>query len=176
MKFTSIPLLGAYVIDVEPVSDPRGFFARTWCAEELRSHGLNANVAQCSVSFNQRMGTLRGMHYQNEPYQEAKVVQCFTGAIFDVIVDLRRGSSTYCKWFGVELNAANRTMLYVPEGFAHGFQTLTDGTEVFYQISEMYHSEAAQGVRWNDPMFGIKWPIRDPILSDRDRTFPDHTP
>jgi dTDP-4-dehydrorhamnose 3,5-epimerase len=176
MKLTRVPLQGAFVVDVEPIPDERGFFARTWCAEEFRSLGLNPKLAQCSVSFNKRRGTLRGMHYQNDPWPEAKLVRCCSGAIYDVIVDLRRASPSYAKWFAVELTAANHTMLYVPEGVAHGFQTLTDDAEVFYQISEMYHPECARGVRWNDPAFGIEWPIPDPILSERDRTFPDHTP
>lgn len=164
------------MIEFEPIVDERGFFARTWCAQEFRLHGLNPNVAQCSVSFNKRRGTLRGMHYQDDPYSEAKLVRCCSGAIYDVILDLRRTSPSYCKWFAVELTPENRKMLYVPEGVAHGFQTLTEATEVFYQISESYWPECARGVRWDDPLFGIEWPIRDPILSQRDRTFPDHTP
>src|SRR5580693_7347958 len=129
MKFRSVPLSGACVIDLEPIADERGFFARTWCAQEFRLHGLNPSLAQCSVSFNERRGTLRGMHYQDEPYPEAKLVRCSSGAIYDVILDLRRTSPTHRKWFAVELTAANRQMLYVPEGVAHGFQTLADGTE-----------------------------------------------
>lgn len=176
MKLTSVPLPGAYLIELEPVVDERGFFARSWCSEEFRLHGLNANLAQCGVSFNTRRGTLRGMHYQDDPHPEAKLVRCYSGAIYDVILDLRRASPANCKWFAVELTAANRKMLYVPEGVAHGFQTLTDGAEVFYQISESYRPECARGVRWDDPLFGIEWPVRDPIMSQRDRTFPDHTP
>lgn len=176
MNFVSTPLQKAYVIELEAMVDERGFFARSWCAQEFRLHGLNPNVAQCSVSFNARRGTLRGMHYQNEPYPEAKLVRCCSGAIYDVVLDLRPTSATYCKWFAVELTAANRKMLYVPEGFAHGFQTLADDTEVFYQISESYRPECARGVRWDDPQFGIEWPIRDPIISQRDRTFADHKP
>lgn len=176
MNFISIPLEKAYVIELEAMTDERGFFARSWCAQEFRLHGLNPNVAQCSVSFNARRGTLRGMHYQNEPYPEAKLVRCCSGAIYDVVLDLRPKSASYCKWFAVELTAANRKMLYVPEGFAHGFQTLADDTEVFYQTSESYRPECARGVRWNDPQFGIEWPIRDPIISQRDRTFADHRP
>lgn len=176
MKFISIPLEKACLIELEAMIDDRGFFARSWCAGEFRLHGLNPNVVQCSVSFNTRKGTLRGMHYQKEPYPEAKLVRCCSGAIYDVIVDLRPTSPSYCKWFAVELTAANRKMLYVPEGFAHGFQTLADDTEVFYQISESYRPEYAQGVRWDDPQFGIEWPIRDPIISQRDRTFADHKP
>ncbi|HEV7969218.1 MAG TPA: dTDP-4-dehydrorhamnose 3,5-epimerase [Candidatus Acidoferrales bacterium] len=176
MNFFAVPLQGACVIEIEPIADERGFFARTWCAEEFKSHGLNPNLAQCSISFNQQKGTVRGMHYQERPFEEAKLIRCPSGAIYDVLVDLRRASPTYCKWFATELTAANRKMLYVPEGFAHGFQTLTDGAEVFYQISETYRPAHSRGVRWNDPLFGIEWPIRDLIISERDRTFPDHTP
>lgn len=164
------------MVELEPAADERGFFARAWCAEEFREHHLNPALAQCSISFNHRRGTLRGMHYQEAPHREAKLVRCTAGAIYDVIVDLRRASPTYCKWFAVELTAANRKMLYVPEGFAHGFQTLADQTEVFYQISEKYRPESSRGVRWNDPLFGIDWPIPAPILSPRDRAFADHTP
>lgn len=176
MKLSNVPLPGAYVIELEPVVDERGFFVRTWCAQEFKVHGLNPKLAQCSLSFNKRRGTLRGMHFQDEPYPEAKLIRCCTGAVYDVIVDLRRNSPSYCKWFAVELTAANRKMLYVPKGVAHGFQTLTDWAEVFYQMSESYRPECARGVRWDDPLFGIEWPIRDPILSPRDRQFPDHTP
>lgn len=176
MKFVSIPLNGAYVIEVEPSFDERGFFARCWSADEFEERGLTTRLAQCSISFNSHRNTLRGLHYQNEPYAEAKVVRCSAGAMYDVLVDLRCGSPTYRKWFGVELNAENRKMLYVPKGFAHGFQTLVDNTEVFYQISENYRREASSGVRWNDPSFAIDWPITNPILSERDRTFPDYTP
>jgi dTDP-4-dehydrorhamnose 3,5-epimerase len=176
MKLISIPLPGAYVVEIEPIADERGFFARTWSAEEFKSQGLNPNLAQCSISFNERKGTLRGMHYQDQPYPEAKLVRCCSGSICDVLLDLRTASSTYCKWFAVELTAGNRKMLYVPEGVAHGFVTLTDCVEVFYQISESYRPECARGVRWDDPIFEIAWPIRDPIISQRDRTFPDFKP
>ena len=176
MKFISIPLQGACIVEIEPVADERGFFARIWDAQEFRSQGLNSHLAQCSVSFNKRKGTLRGMHYQERPFAEAKLVRCCSGAIYDVIVDLRRASPTYRKWIAVELSAANHKMLYVPEGVAHGFQTLTDEVEVSYQISEVHTPESARGVRWNDPLFGIDWPISDPIVSERDRTFPDYAP
>ena len=176
MKFVPTPLGGAYVIELEPSFDERGFFARSWSAEEFKDRGLAAQMAQCSISFNTRKGTLRGMHYQSEPHAEAKVVRCSAGAMYDVLVDLRRGSPTYCGWFGVELNADNRKLLYVPEGIGHGFQTLTDNTEIFYQISQDYRSDASRGVRWNDPVFTIDWPIANPILSERDRSFPDYTP
>jgi dTDP-4-dehydrorhamnose 3,5-epimerase len=176
MKFTPLPLHGACLIEIEPVEDERGFFARTWCAEEFKSHGLSPGLSQCGISFNKRRGTLRGMHYQAEPFAETKLVRCSSGEIYDVIVDLRRASPTCGNWFSVELSAANRKMLYVPEGFARGFQTLTDGAEVCYQISQVYKLEYSRGVRWNDPSFNIPWPISDVIISERDRIFPDFTP
>jgi dTDP-4-dehydrorhamnose 3,5-epimerase len=174
MKRINLPLSGACLIELEPVSDDRGYFARTWCAEEFQRLGLNPKLAQCSISWSARRGTLRGLHYQADPHPEAKLVRCCSGAIYDIIVDLRPGSTTYCKWAAAELTSENRKMLYVPEGFAHGFQTLVDNTEVSYQISTSYQPEYARGVRWNDPAFGIEWPISDPILSPRDRSFPDH--
>jgi len=174
MKFVPLLLSGAYLVELKPVHDERGFFARTWCADEFKKRGLSTKLAQCAISYNRRRGTLRGMHYQAEPYAEAKLVRCSAGAIYDVIVDLRQGSATYRQWLAVELTAANHKMIYIPEGFAHGFQTLADDSEVFYQISEPNVSECARGVRWDDPVFRIKWPIADPIISDRDRNFPDH--
>ena len=174
MKFIDVPVAGAYVIEIQPIVDERGFFARTWCAQEFRRRGLNPNLVQCSISFNRRRGTLRGMHYQDQPHPEAKLVRCSSGAIYDVIVDLRPTSRTYCQWFAVELTGEDHKMIFVPEGFAHGFQTLADNTEVFYQISESYRPEWARGVRWNDPRFGIKWPIREMVISQRDRDFPDY--
>lgn len=168
MIFTETGLAGAYVLDPERIEDERGFFARMWSRQDFVDRGLTADLAQCSVSFNVRKGTLRGMHFQAAPHQEAKLVRCTRGAIFDVIVDLRPESSTYCAWFGTELNAENRRMLFVPEGFAHGFQTLVDAAEVFYQISEVYHPEAARGVRWDDPAFGIRWPLDVTVISARD--------
>ena len=157
----------------ERAEDHRGFFARTWCAEEFAAHGLVDHWAQCSVSFNIRRGTLRGLHYQRAPQAEVKLVRCTAGALYDVVVDLRPSSSTYLKHVAVELSASNRLMVYVPEGCAHGFQTLQDGSEVFYQISVPYSKEHAAGVRWDDPAFGISWPYPDPIMSDRDRDYPD---
>jgi dTDP-4-dehydrorhamnose 3,5-epimerase len=170
--FTPTPLAGLLVIDLERREDERGFFARSFCQDEFASHGLNARVVQCNVSFNARQGTLRGMHYQAPPHEEAKVVRCTRGAIWDVAVDLREHSATRWRWHGVELTADNRRALYVPEGFAHGFQTLTDDSEVLYQMSESYHADLARGVRWDDPRFGIRWPLPAPILSERDRTYP----
>lgn len=173
MRYTETRLLGAYVIEPELSADERGFFARTWCQKEFSERGLNPRVVQCSVSFNHWRGTLRGMHWQRPPYQEAKLVRCIRGAVHDVIIDLREGSATRCQWFGVELSEANRRSLYVPEGFAHGFVTLEDRTEVFYQISEFHHSQAATGVRWDDPAFGIQWPVEVRIVSEKDRSYPD---
>jgi dTDP-4-dehydrorhamnose 3,5-epimerase len=174
MKFIKTPLDGAYLIELEPIADERGFFARSWCREEFLSHGLNPNLAQCSISFNKKKGILRGMHYQEEPYQEAKLVRCYSGAIYDVILDLRPTSPSHRKWFSAELTATNRTMIYLPKGFAHGFQTLADNCELFYQISESYKPECTRGVRWNDPTFAIEWPSADRIMSDRDRSFPNY--
>jgi dTDP-4-dehydrorhamnose 3,5-epimerase len=168
------PLAGAYIIDLERKEDPRGFFAITWCSHEAEANGLNPRVVQCSISFNVRRGTLRGMHYQASPYEEVKLIRCTMGAIFDVIIDLRRDSTTYKQQTHVVLSAENRRMLYVPEGFAHGFQTLFDNTEVFYQMSQFYVPEYARGVRWNDPAFGIQWPAEVLIIADRDRHYPDY--
>lgn len=153
--------------------DHRGFFARTYCEREFKAHGLQSHYVQCSVSFNKRKGTLRGMHFQTPPYEEAKLLQCTRGAIYDVIVDLRLASPTFKEHLALELSAENEKMLYVPEGFAHGFQTLEDNTEVFYQISQFYAPEHARGVRWNDPAFGIEWPAGERIILDRDQSYPD---
>jgi len=171
--FAETPVEGAWMVAPERAEDHRGFFARTWCAEEFAARGLVDYWAQCSVSFNNRRGTLRGLHYQRAPHAEAKLVRCTAGALYDVVVDLRPSSSTYLKHVAVELSASNRLMVYVPEGCAHGFQTLQDGSEVFYQISAPYSKEHAAGVRWDDPAFGISWPYPDPIMSDRDRDYPD---
>jgi dTDP-4-dehydrorhamnose 3,5-epimerase len=158
---------------MEPHRDERGYFARTWCRAEFEARGLNARLEQCSTSFNVSRGTLRGLHYQAEPYEEAKLVRCARGALYDLIVDLRPGSVSFRKWFAVELTASNLLMLYVPEGFAHGFQTLEDETEVLYQISESYRPEYARGVRWNDPAFDFRWPMDERVMSERDLSFPD---
>jgi dTDP-4-dehydrorhamnose 3,5-epimerase len=171
--FTETELSGAFIIEAERLEDERGFFARTWCQREFEAHGINAQLAQCNVSFNKKKGTLRGMHYQTAPHEEAKLVRCTMGAIFDVIIDLRRQSPTFKKWVAVELNERNRRMLYIPEGFAHGFQTLEDDTEVFYQMSEFYDPEHARGVRWNDPAFQIRWPEAEPLVSPRDQQYAD---
>ena len=173
MIFTETALQGACLIDLERAEDDRGFFARSWCANEFAQHGLETQLVQCNISFNRRKGTLRGMHFQVEPHAEAKVVRCTMGAIYDVILDLRPASPTYKGWIGVELSVENRRALYVPRGFAHGFQTLVDDTEVFYQMSEFFHPESARGVRWDDPCFQIEWPDNQPIVSPRDQAFPD---
>jgi dTDP-4-dehydrorhamnose 3,5-epimerase len=173
--FTEKKLQGAFLIEPEKFEDERGFFARTWCKREFQAHHLNPNLVQCSTSFTAKKGVLRGMHFQAPPHEEAKLVRCTMGAIYDVIVDLRTNSETFTQWISVELSAENRKMIYVPEGFAHGFLTLKDNTEVFYQMSEFYVPECARGVRWNDPAFSIQWPIDVRFLSNRDRTFPDFT-
>lgn len=172
MLFTETKLKGAFIIDIEPREDERGFFARSWCEDEFKRHGLNSRLVQCNISFNKKRSTLRGMHYQAAPFPEAKLVRCTMGAIYDVIIDLRAGSPTLKQWFVVELSAENRRALYIPEDFAHGFQTLMDNTEVFYQMSEFFHPECARGVRWDNPAFGIEWPDGDRIISDRDRRWP----
>ncbi len=173
MKFRESALQGAYIIELEAFEDERGFFGRTFCSEEFKKAGLEFRVVQANFSFNEKKGTLRGMHYQAEPYGEAKLVQCVAGALYDVIVDLRESSETYCRYLAVELSAANRRLLYVPEGFAHGFQTLEDKTSVYYLMSESYRQEYARGVRWNDPAFGIEWPFEEPVISEKDRNLPD---
>lgn len=176
MRFSPTNLAGAYVIEAELASDNRGFFARTWCRNEFVDNGLNSNLVQSNISYSISRGTLRGMHYQTMPYAEAKLVRCTQGAIYDVIVDLRNSSDTFLQWFGTELTAENRKALYVPEGFAHGFITLHDKTEVFYQMSEFFHAEFATGARWNDPAFSITWPIEVKVISERDQNYPDFKP
>lgn len=172
MKFNPAGISGVFLIEIEPQSDERGFFARSWCREEFARHGLNAALSQCSISFNLRRGTLRGMHWQAAPHPEAKLVRCTAEAIYDVVLDLRPDSGTFGRWQAFEINAANRHMVYVPEGVAHGFQTLADGSEVFYQISEPHHPECARGVRWDDPAFNIAWPLPVSALSEKDHSYP----
>jgi len=171
--FTETKLSGSFVIDLEPHADCRGFFARTFCRKEFEAHGINAHVEQCNVSLNKRKGTLRGMHFQVAPFAEPKLVRCTAGSIYDVIIDLRQDSPTFKQYFAVELSADNRKMLFIPEGFAHGFQTLRDDTEVFYQMAQTFSPEHARGVRWNDPAFGIPWPDDERIIIERDRNYPD---
>lgn len=175
MNFIETPLAGAFVIEAVPIVDERGFFARTWCAREFAERGLNPCLVQCNISHSRLRGTLRGMHYQAGEHAEVKLVRCTSGSIFDVITDLRTGSPTYCQWFGTILSGQNHRLMYVPEGFAHGFQTLDDSTEVFYQMSEFYRPDAVRGMRWNDPSVNIEWPQADErIMSERDRSYPDY--
>jgi dTDP-4-dehydrorhamnose 3,5-epimerase len=179
MIFKETRLKGAYVIELELIEDERGFFTRSFCKKEFEKNGLNFNIVQCNISYNKKKGTLRGMHYQIKPHEEAKIVSCIKGTIYDVIIDLRPDSPTYCQWFAIELTAhsspltAPYKMLYIPEGFAHGFQTFEDDTVVYYQMSEFYHPECARGVRFNDQAFNIKWPVPEIIISERDRSFQD---
>lgn len=175
MIFKSLELSGAFVIEGQRFEDERGFFARTWCENEFKEHGLNPHLVQCNISYNRHKGTLRGMHFQVAPYEEAKLVRCTAGAIYDVIIDLRPESPTFKRWAGVELTAQNRIALYIPEGFAHGFQTLAADSEVLYQMSEFYHPECASGVRWDDPAFGITWPeVETPrIIAQKDLDYKD---
>jgi len=176
VKIIPTELRDAKLVELEKIEDERGFFARSFCARDFEAEGLDPCVAQCNVSYNRRRGTLRGMHFQRAPHAEAKLVRCTRGGIYDVIVDLRPDSPSFRRWLAVELTAENRRALYVPRGFAHGFQTLEDGCEVLYQMSEFYVPDAAAGVRWNDPAFAITWPIDDPILSARDASYPDFAP
>jgi dTDP-4-dehydrorhamnose 3,5-epimerase len=175
MNFKPTSLDGAYLVSPELISDERGSFARTYCKNEFEDKGLCPKFVQCNISYNKQSSTLRGMHYQTSPYPEAKLVRCTKGSLYDVIIDLRKESSTLTKWFGVHLSAENRLALYVPEGFAHGFLTLVDDTEVLYQMSEFFHPECSSGVRWNDPAFGIEWPGEVDVISDRDASYPDFT-
>jgi dTDP-4-dehydrorhamnose 3,5-epimerase len=173
MIFQETRIPGVFELHLEPMMDERGFFARSWCRDEFETAGLDTRLAQCSISYNVRKGTLRGMHYQLAPYAELKLVRCTRGAIYDVVLDLRVDSPTFGEWIGVNLTADNREMIYIPEGCAHGYLTTADDSEVFYQISEFYHPEAARGVRWNDPIFHIEWPGIVEVISERDRTLPD---
>ena len=173
MIFTATPVDGVYVVELKKLEDERGFFARSWCREEFRQHGLDANLSQCNVSFNRKKGTLRGMHFQASPHEEAKMMRCTRGRIFDVGVDLRKSSPTFLKWFGIELTPDNGLMLFLPKGCAHGFLTREDNSEIFYQMSDPFVPDAARGVRWNDPLFGIQWPAEELNMSPRDRDYPD---
>ena len=176
MIFTEAKLPGAFVLELEKREDERGFFARAWCQREFEAHGLRSQPVQANIALSKKRGTLRGLHYQVAPYEEAKLMRCIRGAIYDVIVDLRPASPTYKQWFGIELSAENHKMLYIPEGFGHGYQALVDDSEVFYQVSQFYTPGAEQGIRWNDPAFGIEWPISEnPILSEKDKNWPDYS-
>lgn len=172
MRFVPAPLEGIFVVEPDLLEDERGFFARSFCQDQFRAHGLDPVVAQCNISFNRQRGTLRGLHYQAPPHEEAKLMRCTRGAVWDAVVDLRDSSGTRYRWFAVELTSENRRALYVPAGFAHGFQTLEDDSEVLYQMSEFFHPESARGLRWDDPAFGIAWPLRDPVLSLKDQSYP----
>jgi dTDP-4-dehydrorhamnose 3,5-epimerase len=174
--FTETPLPGAYVIETEPTQDARGAFARTWCRREFEARGLETRVVQCSTSFSARKGTLRGLHLQVAPFAETKLVRCTRGAVWDVIVDLRPDSPTFMGHFAARLTPGNGVMIYVPRGVAHGLQTLEDGSEVAYQMSEYYSPAHARGVRWDDPAFGIVWPPACRIINERDRSYPDFRP
>jgi dTDP-4-dehydrorhamnose 3,5-epimerase len=176
MIFKETELPGAFIVELEAHSDERGFFARTWCAREFAEHGLAPDLAQANVSFNRRAGTLRGMHWQAAPHAEDKLVRVTAGAVWDVAIDLRPSSPTYTSYVGVRLDATNRTALWVPKGFAHGFLTLEDDTEVVYQMSQFYVPEAARGLRWDDPAFAVQWPAEVRVISERDATYPDFSP
>jgi dTDP-4-dehydrorhamnose 3,5-epimerase len=174
MIFTETKLAGAYIIEIEKHGDERGFFARLWCQNEFADHGLAMNWVQANLSLSEKSGTLRGLHYQVAPHQEAKLMRCIRGGIYDAIVDLRPDSPTYKQWVSVELTAENRKALYIPEGFAHGYQTLVNNTEVLYPVSQFYAPGAERGIRWNDPTFAIEWPTTETItLSDKDKSWPD---
>ena len=172
MIFTEVPLRGAYTIDMTRLQDERGFFARSFCAEEFAKRGLATQMRQCSVSFNARKGTLRGLHFQAAPHDEEKLVRCTAGAIFDVIADLRPESPTHLQWFGTELTAVSHRSLYIPKGFAHGFISLVDDAEVLYMMSVAYAPGYAAGLRWNDPALGIRWPLMPTVISTRDSEYP----
>lgn len=176
MIFKPTPIAGAWSISLEVQADARGFFARSFCEHEFAAHGLVRRFVQCNLSYNTRRGTLRGLHFQRQPGSEVKIVRCIRGAAYDVVLDLRPKSATYRRWAAFELTSENRDCVYIPDGCAHGFQTLYDGTELFYHMSEFYAPELSDGVRWNDPAFGVDWPLPDPILSDRDRNYPDYRP
>jgi dTDP-4-dehydrorhamnose 3,5-epimerase len=171
MIFTETKIKGVYFIELEPLTDERGFFARSFCKEEFRKHGLDIDIVQCNISYNKKKGTLRGMHYQLPPYEDAKILSCTKGLIYDVAVDMRRDSPTYCQWVASELSEENFKMMYIPNGCAHGFQTLEDETIVYYQMTGFYHPECASGVRWDDPKIRIEWPITEKILSKKDSHF-----
>ena len=173
MRITETPLTGAVIIDPEPIHDERGFFARTWAPDLFEQRGLDPTVVQCNLSWNKTKGTLRGMHFQTEPYAEVKIVRCTRGRFLDVIIDLRLESPTFCQPFSIELSAESRRMLYIPKGFAHGYITLEDDVEAYYHVSAPYSPAHATGVRWNDPAFGINWPMTPTVISDKDRQWPD---
>jgi dTDP-4-dehydrorhamnose 3,5-epimerase len=173
MIFTETKFNKAFIIEIKRIEDDRGFFGRSYCRKELEEHGLNANIVQANTSFSFQKGTLRGLHYQMHPHEESKLIRCVRGAIFDVIIDLRPQSPTFMQWTGTELTQDDYRMLYVPEGFAHGFLTLTDNTEVYYNVTQYYTPGAEQVIRWNDPAFQIRWPIEPVVISEKDSQYPD---
>ena len=172
MLFTETKLPGAYIIEIEQKNDERGFFARTFCQKEFHKQGIDFNIVQCNISFNKEKGTIRGMHYQIAPHEEAKLVSCVRGAIYDVIIDLRKDSATYCQWYASELSEGDYGMVYIPKGFAHGYQSLGINSVVSYQVSEFYHPECARGIRWDDPLFSIEWPLSVGTILARDKAYP----
>jgi len=174
--FTPTKLRDAYIVEIERREDDRGFFARSWCQREFAEQRMVSALAQVNVSFSRKRGTLRGMHYQMKPYEETKLLRCTRGAIYDVIIDLRPNSTTYGQWVGVDLTADNYKMVFVPEGFAHGFETLSDNAEVTYQVSQFFTPEAERGIRYNDPAFGIQWPVKVEVISAKDASWPDYSP
>jgi len=173
MVFIETKLKGAYIVSMEEIGDNRGFFSRSWCKKEMKLYGLDTDIVQCNMSYNEKLGTLRGMHYQNEPFSETKYIRCIKGSLYDVIIDLRNDSTTFGEWIGVELSEKNGKALYVPKGFAHGYLTLEDNTVAYYQVTEFYHKECEAGARWNDKKFNIKWPtIENLIISEKDNNWP----
>ncbi len=174
MKFIELELSGSYLVQASPIEDERGFFARAFCQDEFSEHGLLSDIKQTNISFNLKRGTVRGMHYQRAPFSEAKLLRCNAGRIHDVIIDLRKESKTYCQWLAVDLDSRKGDMLYIPEGFAHGFQTLTDNVELYYHMFEKYQPEASTGVRWDDPCFSITWPIDISSISEKDLSYKDY--
>lgn len=173
MIFKEGRIKGVYLIETEPIKDQRGNFARTFCAREFERQGIEFNIVQSNTSFNKKRGTLRGMHYQDKPHEEAKLIRCTRGSVYDLIIDLREDSPTYKQWEAFEISAENKQLIYVPKGFAHGFQTIEDNTEVTYQMSAFYHEASSKGLRWNDPAFGLVWPLDHPILSVKDHNYTD---
>lgn len=174
MIFEETPLKGAYTINLNRFEDERGFFARSYCRKEFEDHGITAQIVQANLSYSKKKGTLRGIHYQISPFEETKLVRCIRGAVYDVIIDLRKDSPTYKQWFGIELNEENYTMLFVPESFGHGYQTLKDHTEVIYMVSQFYAPGAERGIRWNDPVFGIQWPAEVKVISSKDANWDEY--
>jgi dTDP-4-dehydrorhamnose 3,5-epimerase len=176
MKFTELSIKGAWLLDIEPSTDERGFFARTFCTDVFARHGLENGITQCSISFNNKKGTLRGMHYQVAPHEETKLVRCSRGAVYDVVVDIRKASATFGTWLGFTLSEDNNRALYIPAGCAHGFMTTVDKSEVYYQISEPFHPDCARGFRYNDGFFSISWPLPVSVISPRDQAYEDFAP